>query len=245
MIDYLEKNRVTNIQWDLTKNVPRTESSDAWRGRLHSHKKILTLSTSLSVFSSFALQPFRVPPDTFHWLQNCEFELADIWLQDIKFESSPNRRIYSFYDDCCQSESGALWEILASGIHASAFMPLLVKSRLEDCPNNPSRRCSRICFRTVNQQKGPPNDTAVRMSLNGKVILAPFQKTKAQNKSTCAECRPGAHSRWHLTVVILSLNLKKGRQTKVAQRARMWRRCTVYVAGVGVGVGGPAQTGWV
>lgn len=117
-------------------------------------QKILTLSTSLSVFSSFALQPFRVPPDTFHWLQSCEFELADIWLQDIKIESSPNCWIYSFYDDCCRSESGALWEILASGICASAFMPLLVKSRLEDRPNNPSRCCSRIRLRSVNQQKG-------------------------------------------------------------------------------------------
>lgn len=34
---------------------------------------------------------------------------------------------FLFYDNCCQSESGALWVILASGIHASAFMPLLVK----------------------------------------------------------------------------------------------------------------------
>lgn len=38
----------------------------------------------------------RVPSDTVHLLQSCAFEVADIWLQVIKYESSPNSRIKFF-----------------------------------------------------------------------------------------------------------------------------------------------------
>lgn len=59
---------------------------------------------------------------------------------------------FLFYDNCCQSESGALWVILASGIHASAFMKLLVKVVWETIQII-HQHVTLIPFKTINSQK--------------------------------------------------------------------------------------------
>lgn len=143
---------------------------------------------------------------------------------------------FLFYDNCCQWESGALWVILASGIHASAFMPLLVKVVWETIQII-HQRFTLIPFKIINSQK-----KAAWQYSNKCLSMSSSRKPKPKNKSTCAEWHPEAHSRWNLMVVTLSLPFYELPNQSGTAYLQILRWCAVYEWDGG---GHPSPAGWL
>lgn len=129
-------------------------------------------------FSSFLLRPAAMSP-IWHVSLTSELWVWTSWHMAARHHvwiQSKLQNLLLFYDGRCRSESGALGVILAPGIRASAFMPLLVEDVRESIQI--IHQCDTLIgLKIIKQQKELPDNTAKWMSLNGKVILTSFQKS--------------------------------------------------------------------